>query len=152
MSPQNPDTHTLSYCTTRMGVFKKLRVVLEYDDLSNVTKSETIGWNNMFYIPWDNGNSARKVIEEFGGVYRNTVLAIAKEAGDEWHTGNTYTVFNLEEWLKSDSFEDLLAANRGGFLKNEYGGTVLYQRDKVAKRKQLEAQIQEFKRSDKAKG
>lgn len=63
MSPKNPETHILSYCTTKMGVFKKPRVILEYDDLGNITKSETIGWNNLFYIPWDNGNSARRVIE-----------------------------------------------------------------------------------------
>jgi hypothetical protein len=60
-----------------MGVFSSPRIILEKDELGNVIKSDVIGWNNMFYIPWNNGRSARKVLEEFNGEYRNTVIAIA---------------------------------------------------------------------------
>jgi len=86
--------------------------------------------------------------------YRNTthtVLAIANPAGDSWCAGNSYSVPNLEEWLTAD-FDDLLAANKGNFLKNEFGGTILYQKDAAAKRKKLQEEVQEFKRSDKTKG
>lgn len=152
--PHNPTTEMLSYCTAKMGVFRSPNVVMEWDDLGNVTKSTVVGWSNRFYIPWDNGNSACKVIDEFGGKYRDTLLATSKESGNEWHTGNTYSVFNLQEWLESD-FDDLLATNRGGFLKPEYGGTVQYLRDRDQKRQRLEAEVKEFegrnKKGDKTK-
>jgi hypothetical protein len=150
MNPKNPTTEVLSYCLTKMGTFQSPRVILERDELGNVNHSEVIGWSNMFYIPWDNGKSARKVIQEFDGAYRNTVLAIANASGDSWHTGNTYNIPNLQEWLEAD-FEDLLEANRGNFLKNEFGGTVLYEKDKLEKQKKLKAEVDEFRRTDKTR-
>lgn len=152
--PANPHTQQLAYCITKMGVFKSPNVLLERDDLGNVTKSDVVSWSNMFYIPWDGGRSAHKVIDEFGGEYRETVLATAKEADDSWNTGSVYSVPNLEEWITAD-WDDLRAANIGGFLKPEYGGTVQYLRDKDQKRQWLQAEVKEFegknKKSDKTK-
>jgi hypothetical protein len=150
--PRNPNTNQLAHCTTVMGVYKKPNTIMEFDDLGNCTKSTVKSWSNRFYIPWDDGKSARAVIDEFGSKYRNIVLAIAREAG-EWYGSNTYSVFNLQEWLEAD-FEDVLGANKGGFLKNEYGGAVQYVKDRDEKRRKLEAEIQEFegrKKSDKGK-
>jgi hypothetical protein len=146
MSTRNPETEQLAQCNTIEGVFKKPHVIKEYDDLGNVTKSSAKRWSNRFYIPWDNGNSARKVLEEFDNKYRSTVLAIAMEGG-EWYGANKYTVFNLQEWLESD-FDDALAANTGNFLKRsgEYGGVIQSIKDKDQKRKKLEAEIKEFQK------
>lgn len=132
-----------------LGVFQMPRIILEQDELGNIEKSDVIGWENKFYIEFNEKN-VRKVLDEFNGEYRNTVLAIANESGDKWYSGNTYSVPNLQEWLEAD-WEDLLSANKGNFLKNEFGGTVLYQKDKLEKQKKLKAEVEEFKRSDKAK-
>ena len=96
-----------------------------------------------FIFPWDNGNSARAVIDEFGGSYKNTVLAIAAGAGDSWYAGSTYSVFNLEEWLSED-WDTLAEANKAGFLKQELGGAVLFQKDKAAKRAKLQKELEDF--------
>jgi hypothetical protein len=146
MSPRNPETEQLAQCNTIEGVFKKPYTIKEYDDLGNVTKSSAKRWSNRFYIPWDNGNSARKVLEEFNSKYRNMVLAIAMEGG-EWYGSNTYSVFNLQEWLEAD-FDDIMSANKGNFLKRsgEYGGVIQSIKDKDQKRKKLEAEIKEFQK------
>lgn len=99
MSPTNPNTEVLSYCHTREGVFQMPRVVVNKDELGNVENSDIIGWENKFWIPWNNGDSARKIIQEFNGEFRNTGLAFAAESGDSWYAGGTYEVPNLEEWL-----------------------------------------------------
>ena len=143
-SPQNPTTQQLAYCSTRMGVFKMPRVIIEKDDLDNIVKSDVQGWSNMFYIPWDDGKSAKGVLEEFGGKYRNTSVAIAAPGGDDWHAGHTVSVFNLQEWLEED-FDTLVGANKGGFLKAEFGGTVLYKKDQIAKRAKMQKEIEELK-------
>ena len=143
-SPHNPHTQELAHCQTRMGVFKMPRMIIEKDDLDNIVKSDVNGWSNMFYIPWDNGNSARAVIDEFGGSYKNTVLAIAAGAGDSWYAGSTYSVFNLEEWLSED-WDTLAEANKAGFLKQELGGAVLFQKDKAAKRAKMQKEMEDFK-------
>ena len=151
MSPTNPETEVLAYCNTRAGVFSMPRIVLERDELGNVTRSDVIGWDNMFYIPWDDSRSARKVLNEFNGEYRNTVLAVANTSGDNWHSGGTYSVPNLDEWLSED-FDTLMDANKNGFLKPETGGAKLYLKDQSEKRKRMEAEIKEYKKSDKTKG
>ncbi|MGI0043104.1 MAG: hypothetical protein ACRD47_05270 [Nitrososphaeraceae archaeon] len=147
-SPQNPDTQVLAYCSSKNGIFKMPRVVIERDDLDNIMKSEVQGWQNMFYIPWDDGKSAKAVLDGFGGSYKNTVLAIAAPAGDSWHAGNTLSVFNLQEWLTLD-WDDLASANRAGFLKPEYGGVVLHKKDKAAKEEKMRKEIEELKNQKK---
>jgi hypothetical protein len=75
-------------------------------------------------------------------------LATAAVKGESWHSEKTLTVYNLREWLDSD-FDVLAAANRGGFLLHEYGGTVKYQNDQNEKRKKLEQEVAEFTKSRK---
>lgn len=149
MNPTNPTTEVLSYCLTRMGVFQSPRVILEKDELGNVIKSDVTGWENKFYIEFNEKN-VRKVLDEFNGEYRNTVLAVANPAGDSWYAGNTYSIPNLQEWMESD-WDVLLESNRGNFLKNEFGGTVLYQKDKLEKQKQLKSEVDEFRKHDKTR-
>jgi hypothetical protein len=61
-----------------------------------------------------------------------------------------YKVYNLDEFIHS-KFEDVLGANKGGFLKDKIGRVVEQEAvgkfimDKAAKREQAEREFKEFK-------
>ena len=104
----------------------------------------------MFYIPFT-GENVKEVLAEFNYEYKGLSLAIAQPGGSEsWHGSATYSIYNIDEFLNSN-FEDALAANRAGFLKDKAGRVVTegaverYIMDKQAKREQAEKEFKEFK-------
>jgi hypothetical protein len=101
----------------------------------------------MFWIPFTKQN-VTKVLDEFYGEYRDLALGYAQESGNSWFGDRIFAVKSLKEFV-SASFEDAVGANRGGFLRTEEaGGIDLYLKDKQDKRKTMEIELQEFRKSD----
>lgn len=150
MDPRNPETNVLSYCTPKIGVYSAPLGVISYDDLGNPTGSEVSGWVNRFWIPFTR-KTVEDLIQTHGGRYKNLVLGEAQDSGDSWYGSNTYTIKNLEEFI-SAPFEDLLNANRGSFLKEEYGGVTRYQKHRENERKVQEVEVKKFQQEKKRSG
>lgn len=142
MDPKNPQTVALAHCTIKQGVYQRPFAEIDRDDNGTVIKSEITFWKNMFWVPYSK-KKAMEIINEYGGTYRNTVCAQAIERGDHFHTGKTWNIPNLQEWLEID-WDTLVSANQLGVLNAEYGGHIRFLKDQEQKRKRLEAEVAEY--------
>jgi len=152
---ENPDvdrgeSDVYAYCQTQMGVYEKPIAIVKRDELGNPISSKITGQRAIFYIPFSEKN-VRNILEEFKGECKGFALAEAqKNSSDRWYGNQKYKVYNLEEFIHS-KFEDVLGANKGGFLKDKIGRVVeqgavgKYIMDKAAKKEQAEKEFTEFK-------
>ncbi|MGC1131320.1 MAG: hypothetical protein WA941_00750 [Nitrososphaeraceae archaeon] len=148
--PDKGDSDVYAYCSTKMGIYKKPIAIVKMDSLGNPVSSKITGHKAMFYISFTEKN-VRKILDEIGGESKGFSLAEAqKNSSDRWYGNQTYSVYNLDEFIHS-KFEDVLGANKGGFLKDkigrvvEYGAVDKYIMDKAAKREQAEKEFKDFK-------
>ncbi|MGH9978876.1 MAG: hypothetical protein ACRD8Z_24045, partial [Nitrososphaeraceae archaeon] len=159
----NPDiekgeSDVYAWCSTKHGIYMKPLAMVKRDELGNPVSSKVTGQKVTFYIPFTEEN-VRRVLDEFN--YECTQgygLAVAtRQSGENWYGGVKYTVYNLDEFIHS-KFEDVLGANKGGFLKDKIGRVVeegavqKYLMDKAAKREQAENEFKAFKEKQRTKG
>lgn len=94
------------------------------DDLGNATSNELKFWRHLRYVHITLAK-AEEVINQYYGIYRNTVLVIGKEDG---MTASDIQIIvkikDLRSWLGVD-FDVLLQSNTAGYLGRDDGGHIL---------------------------
>ena len=133
MDPKNQYTKVLSSSSARLGVYQRPFFVEEKDDLGNVTTSTMQSTKAMFYIPFTEEN-VQKLLTDFDGQYRKLGLAIGvKNGGENWYGRNTYTVYDINEFIHEDFFATLEANQKGFLKKGEVNGVQRFLKDKAEK-------------------
>lgn len=152
-SPDNPETEGICQASFLYGLYRRPFGVIKRDEFGNVVQKGTYikGYTNMFWIPFTPEN-VQKVLDEYSGKYRNTVLAIADKGAVDYYGSNTYQIPSLIEWSRED-FDLLLEANqdKGKWLKDEPGGAKLFLKKKLETRQEMEKEIEQFTKSGKTK-
>ena len=133
------------------GVYRRPFGRVERDDLGNPLGSSVAYWKHMFWIPFTRQN-VEKVVQEFDYKYRDLALGHAQESGNSWYGDRLFAVKNLNEFIEAP-FDDVVHANIAGFLKTEEaGGVELFQKDRQQKRKQMEVELQQFRKVGSSNG
>lgn len=152
MDPENPVTNALVHATILHGVYSKPYGVNRKDEFGNVIEKGTKITNhvNTFYIEFTEKN-VKEVLEQFRGKYRVLTMTYANPGSKTWYQLPTYSIPNLQDSIHED-FDNLIAANMGGFLRSDdEGGVQLYLKDKAEKKKKIQAEIAEFKKTNRGK-
>jgi hypothetical protein len=130
--PEKGESDVYAWCHTKHGIYKKPLAIVKRDDLGNPISSKVTGAKAMFYIKFE-AETVKKILKEFNyECSHEFALAVAEnKSADSWYGSNTYTVYNLDEFLYS-KFEDVLGANQMGFLKDKITGRVVTERVQTA--------------------
>jgi hypothetical protein len=113
---KNPETIALAHCTIQDVMYRRPFYQMQQDDLGNATPNELKFWRHLKYVPITLAK-AEEVINQYHGIYRNTVLVVGKEDGGQWHTDHSHKVKDLRSWLEVDF--DVFATIKYGWISRE---------------------------------